>query len=96
MTTRDLLSYRRLSLTEVGALYRDRCQQILEDLEETELLVSQRSAQPRGTLKVNAPTSFGTFHLVPAITDFKALWPEVKVQLVLNDRPVDLVEKDRM
>lgn len=84
---------RRLSLTEVGALYRDRCQQILEDLEETELLVSQRSAQPRGTLKVIAPTSFGTFHLVPAITDFKALWPEVKVQLVLNDRPVDLVEE---
>lgn len=65
----------------------------LEDLEETELLVSQRSAQPRGTLKVNAPTSFGTFHLVPAITDFKALWPEVKVHLVLNDRPVDLVEE---
>lgn len=84
---------RCLRLTEIGTLYRDRCQQILEDLEETELLVSQRNTEPRGTLKVTAPTSFGTFHLVPAITDFKALWPEVKVQLALNDRPLDLVEE---
>ena len=84
---------RNVSLTEIGVLYLERCQQILEEIAQAELLVSQRIAQPRGMLKVTAPTSFGTFHLVPTITDFKGLYPEIKVQLVLNDRAVDLVEE---
>jgi DNA-binding transcriptional LysR family regulator len=84
---------RNVSLTEIGVLYLERCQQILEEIAQAELLVSQRIAQPRGMLKVTAPTSFGTFHLVPVITDFKGLYPEIKVQLMLNDRVVDLVKE---
>ncbi len=84
---------RSLSLTEVGAIYLDQCQQILAQVEEADLAIAQLNSQPQGILKVTAPTSFGTFYLVPAITDYKRRYPEVKVQLVLNDRPVDLVEE---
>lgn len=83
---------RALSLTEAGAVYRERCKQILWDIEDTERLITELNARPIGTLKVTAPTSFGTFHLVPAITDYKAAYPDVSVQMRLNDQLVDLVE----
>jgi DNA-binding transcriptional LysR family regulator len=84
---------RRISLTEAGTLYRERCQQVLEDIDETERVVSEGNALPRGMLKLTAPTSFGTFHLVPALAAYKSLYPEVRVQLVLQDQAVDLVEE---
>lgn len=84
---------RRVSLTEAGTLYRERCQQVLEDIDECERLVSEGNAAPRGLLKLSAPTSFGTFHLVPALAAYQAIYPEVRVQLVLQDRSADLVEE---
>lgn len=84
---------RSLSLTEVGAIYLEQCQQILAQVEEADLAITQLNSQPQGILKVTAPTSFGTFHLVPAIADYKVRYPEVKVHLALNDRLVDLVEE---
>ena len=53
---------RHLKLTEAGIIYRDRVQGILEELEATELSVSRSSSEPSGTLRVMAPTSFGSFH----------------------------------
>ncbi len=84
---------RRLGLTEVGQAYQDRCQHILAEIEETELAVSQLHSLPRGTLKITAPTSFGAFHLAPAAADFMRQYPEVKVDLDLTDRFIDLVEE---
>ncbi|MCI0399874.1 MAG: LysR family transcriptional regulator [Gammaproteobacteria bacterium] len=84
---------RRLSLTEVGTAYYERCVQILAEVEETELSVTQLNSEPRGTLKILSPTSFGTFHLAPAIADFIVLYPDMKVELTLNDRPIDLAEE---
>src|SRR5919106_1871052 len=84
---------RSLSLTEVGVTYLEQCQQILAQVEEVDLAIAQLNAQPQGTLKVIAPTFFGTFYLVPAIVDYKAHYPEVRVHLALNDRPLDLVEE---
>lgn len=83
---------RRLRLTEVGAAYRDRCLRHLAEIEETERSIAERNAAPKGMLKVTAPTSFGTFHLTPAIADYKAACPEVDVQLTLDDRYTDLLE----
>ncbi len=80
---------RSLSLTEVGKLYLERCEQIFADLEETELAIS--SSQPKGTLKICAPPSFGVFHLAPAIPDYMEQQPEVKVELSLRESFVDLV-----
>ena len=84
---------RRLSLTEVGTAYYERCVQILAEVEETELAVTQLNSEPRGTLNIDSPTSFGTFHLAPAIAEFIHLYPDMKVKLTLTDRAVDLAEE---
>ena len=67
---------RRLSLTEVGPGYYERARQILADLEEADRAASDLQAAPRGTLKVNAPYSFGIRHVAPAIAAYLAACPE--------------------
>ena len=86
-------STRRLSLTEAGRAYYDRCVRILADIEETEASVASLHAEPRGQLSINAPMSFGMLHLPSAIAEFMASYPEVGVDLVLNDRFVDLIDE---
>jgi DNA-binding transcriptional LysR family regulator len=84
---------RRQSLTEVGRLYYERCRQILSDIEDADQTASQLRAAPRGRLRVNAPVSFGVHALTPVITDYLAAYPEVEVDLTVNDRVIDLVEE---
>lgn len=84
---------RRVAATEAGLAYYERCARILAELEEADLAISRLQAQPRGTLKVNAPMSFGTLHLAPAIATFAGLYPELRVNLVLNDRFVDMLDE---
>ena len=86
-------STRRLSLTEAGRAYYDRCVRILADIEETEASVASLHAEPRGQLSINAPMSFGMLHLPSAIAEFMASYPEGGVDLVLNDRFVDLIDE---
>ena len=85
---------RQLSLTEAGQQYLARCQQILADVEETEQVIVAGNYRPKGTLRVAAPPSFGMFHLTPAIADYKSLYPEVDVVLLLHDRIPDLAEEE--
>jgi DNA-binding transcriptional LysR family regulator len=82
---------RSLSLTEVGIVYRDRTKEILTDIEETELSISKLSSEPRGTLRIMAPTSFGSFRLSRAITEYHCQFPDVSIELLLADRTPDLV-----
>lgn len=84
---------RRLSLTEIGQGYLDRARQILDDVEETESAVSLHHAAPCGTIRVNAPMSFGLQHLSPALCDFMSRYPDLSVDLSLNDRRIDLIEE---
>jgi len=84
---------RRLSLTEVGRAFYERSARILAEAEEAELAVTRLQAAPRGTLKVNAPVSFGILHLGPALADFMERYPELKVDIELTDRFVDLIEE---
>jgi DNA-binding transcriptional LysR family regulator len=84
---------RRLALTEVGSAFFESCQRILTEAEEAERQVGQLNAQPRGTLRVNAPMSFGVTHLAPLLADFLGPHPDLSVDLTLNDRFVDLVEE---
>lgn len=86
-------STRRLSLTEAGQAYYERCTRILADVEETEEAVASLQTEPRGQLRVNAPMTFGIRHLAPAITAFMEAHPRVDVDLVLNDRFVDLIDE---
>jgi DNA-binding transcriptional LysR family regulator len=84
---------RKVSVTEAGMAYYERCLAILADIEETELQVSRLHDEPKGTLKLNAPMSFGILHVGRAVADFMAAYPDVKVELFLNDRFVDPVEE---
>lgn len=84
---------RSLSLTEEGRGYHAQIARILAEIEEANLSVSQAQAAPRGRLRVSAPMSFGILHLAPAIRDFLARYPEVELDLSLNDRYVDVVDE---
>ena len=84
---------RRMSLTEAGRAYFDRCTRILDDLAEADQAVGQLSAAPRGLLRVTAPASFGVPYLSRLLPEFMARHPELSVDLSFNDRFVDLVEE---
>jgi DNA-binding transcriptional LysR family regulator len=80
---------RRVSPTENGQAYFERVLGILGELEAADQAVTQLQATPRGLLRVNAPMSFGTLQLGPAIAEFMQLYPELRIQLVLSDENVD-------
>jgi DNA-binding transcriptional LysR family regulator len=83
---------RRLSLTEAGAAFYRRAQRITADVAEAEEEAAALHARPRGLLRVNAPMSFGVLHVAPVLAAYLERYPEVSVDLTLNDRVVDLVE----
>ena len=86
-------SSRRLSLTESGKLFFERCKVILEEVEEAELAVGSVSGVPRGTLRVTAPSWFATRRMVDMIAAYRQRCPEVVVDLSFEDRFVDLIEE---
>lgn len=86
-------STRHVSATETGASYYDRCVSILAELDDADQAVLALQGEPRGSIRLNAPMSFGTLHLGSAITDFMALYPEVRVEAILDDRQVDPVRE---
>jgi LysR family transcriptional regulator AphB len=84
---------RKLHLTEVGGLYYEHCRRILEEVEHAELSVAQRLESPRGLLRISATYSTGQALLSPVLGEFMARYPDVKLQLVLTNRRVDLIEE---
>ncbi|HEY4541228.1 MAG TPA: LysR family transcriptional regulator [Noviherbaspirillum sp.] len=86
-------STRRLSLTETGAAYLERCRQLLQDLEDATLAAGMGAAKPVGTLRVNAPVSFAVNYLARVLPDYVRRYPQVKLDITLSDRVVDLVEE---
>jgi DNA-binding transcriptional LysR family regulator len=86
-------SSRRLSLTESGKLFFERCKVILDQVEEVELEVGSVSGVPRGTLRVTAPSWFATRRMVDMIAAYRQRCPEVVVDISFEDRFVDLIEE---
>ncbi len=84
---------RRVTPTEAGLAYYERCVAILADVEETEIQVSRLHDEPKGVLKINAPMSFGTLYLGAAVAEFMARYPELSIELMLNDRFIDPLEE---
>jgi DNA-binding transcriptional LysR family regulator len=80
---------RRVSPTEAGLAYYERCVAILAQVEETEMQISRLHDEPRGVLKINAPMSFGLLYLAEAVADFMALHGDLHVELTLDDRFID-------
>ncbi len=84
---------RSLSLTGPGTVYFERCQHAINDLEDAETLLSQSAVKPRGTLKISAPAVFSVNYLAPVLADYYARYPEMRIDLDLSDRVIDLVEE---
>lgn len=84
---------RRMSLTEEGRVYLEQCRRILSAVREAEELVGRDQGEPRGVVRVTAPVLFGQMHVMPLLVDFLRRYPQVKVELTLLDRVVDLVEE---
>jgi DNA-binding transcriptional LysR family regulator len=84
---------RRLSLTESGRAFYDRCVQPVGDIDEAMRCASDSTALPRGTLRINCAHAFGRRYVAPALGEYLARHPEVKVDLTLNDRVVDIVDE---
>jgi DNA-binding transcriptional LysR family regulator len=84
---------RRLSLTEAGQAYYERCVQLLADLAEADSAVRATAVEPKGRLRVTCGVTFGERYLAPAAAEFGALHPDMVFDLDLSDRVVDLVEE---
>lgn len=84
---------RRLNLTEAGRLYFQRVCSILDELERVEEFVSDLSVKPHGLLRVTAPVTLGLTHFITAIYQFQSIYPDIRIELILNDRYVDLIEE---
>ena len=84
---------RRMHLTEEGRVYLDRCRRILADVDEAEQAVVSTDAEPRGEIRATAPLLFGRLHVAPAIMEFVRRYPQVRVDLLLLDRVVQLVDE---
>lgn len=84
---------RKQSLTEIGALFYERCKIVLAEAEAAESIAYELSTMPRGRLRINAPVTFGAYSLAPLITRYLREYPQVHVDLTLNDRFVDLIDE---
>ena len=85
---------RRQGLTEVGRAYYERCRRILAEIEAADTLADEAQALPRGLLRVTAPMALGATFLPRLVVDYMRLHPQVQVDLMLQDRRVDLLEDE--
>ena len=84
---------RRLNVTEIGALVYEGCERILDEIDEVQQSTSAQQTAPRGVVHLAAPVSFGITQLGPALADYLSRYPEVVVDVTLDDRFIDLVEE---
>jgi len=85
-------STRRLALTAEGEIYFERVQRIVGEIADAEADVMRFGEQPRGRVRMSLGTAFATYALVPALPEFTARYPEITLDLVITEFPVDLIE----
>lgn len=83
---------RRLSLTETGRAFYERSIQIMGDVEEAEQVAAQLTRMPQGILRVTIPLSYGQHRLAAVIGDYTLAYPQVRLDISLSDRKLDLIE----
>lgn len=81
---------RSLTITEAGESYYNRSKQLLEDFNDLEESTSQMGNTVKGNLRINAPIDFGGIYMVPAIEAYQCLYPDVKILMALDNKPVNL------
>lgn len=86
-------STRSLRVTEEGAQFYQRCQRILADLADATEAVGEARERPQGRLRVASTMSIGRAALLPYLPEFHARYPEIRLELVMGDRPIDMIEE---
>jgi len=86
-------STRNIKLTEAGKLILSEATRVLEAFENIETLSEELQGQVRGHLKVSCSIGIGRVHLVPLLKKYQVLYPNVHVQLILEDRFADLIDE---
>ncbi|WP_298259485.1 LysR family transcriptional regulator [uncultured Litoreibacter sp.] len=84
---------RRVSPTEIGLAYYDRARRVLNDAGEADALVSSMQSAPSGLLRISVATDFGVNHMSPILGDFLVDYPDITVNMVLNNRFVELISE---
>ncbi|MFM0039366.1 LysR family transcriptional regulator [Paraburkholderia strydomiana] len=84
---------RRVAPTEAGREYYERLSQVLSELEEAEQAVGAASVVPQGRLRVSSLSAFGLSHVMAAVADYAAQYPQVTVDMTLSDRVVELIDE---
>jgi DNA-binding transcriptional LysR family regulator len=84
---------RRVSLTEDGAAFFERCRQALAAIDEAEHVLKRAQLKPAGTLRIDMPLAFGRIKLVPLLRGFQESYPDVRLRITFTDRYIDLIEE---
>lgn len=84
---------RTVRLTDEGELFYQQARQIVDAANEAQRQVKNLNEQPSGSLKVNAPQSFGTLHLAPAMAEFAAKYPEINLEVEFTDKFINILEE---
>jgi DNA-binding transcriptional LysR family regulator len=84
---------RKLSLTEAGETYYERTRDIVQAVEEANLAVTEKRADPSGTLRVTVPASVARLHVAPAVAAFQMRYPAVRVVMKVTDRMIDFIDE---
>lgn len=84
---------RKVTLTDEGRHYLERCRSILSDVEDAEAALTDRQSEPKGKLTITAPVMFGKLHVRPIVTRFMKAFTQVRVELMLLDRTVNLIDE---
>lgn len=85
---------RRLSLTDEGHAFLERARAILAAVDEAEELMAVRREQPAGRLRINAAPPFLLHVVAPLVAQFRALYPQITLELNADDLPIDLLQED--
>ena len=83
---------RKVSPTQDGTAFYDRCLRVIADVEDTENLFRQTAAQPSGKLRIDVPGRIGRLIIAPTLPEFLDLYPQIDIDLGVTDRAVNLVE----
>jgi len=83
---------RTLSLTDTGSAYYNQCSRIIGDVEEANIAVTEMQSKPKGLLRITAPMLFGSRVLSDLVSEFLQNNPEIQVDMVLTDQPLDLIQ----
>jgi DNA-binding transcriptional LysR family regulator len=86
-------STRGLAVTQAGQRYYERARRSIEEADEAELAARGEGAGLSGRLRVSAATTFARLHIVPYLPVFMSKHPAVEIDLILDDRTIDLVEE---